>query len=250
MSEASKETLIPQHSLSRSTLLHFLPGICIMCFYLLSAPWLSQNGFQPSFGVLLGFLLVGIPLQMGIMLREGYKLNGKYSFQGVIHYRTKLRFWHYLVLGIIFIVYALLLVSLLGPVNEFFLEEAFAWLPEWLRNSSPPLDESYPLFIVVISFLALFLIDGIINPIMEEIYFRGYLMPRLSRFGVWSPIISAFLFSIVHFWQPWNALQIFILVAPIYYLVWRKKSIFISIVLHCLANLIGASLSLLQYLSA
>lgn len=250
MKEAPKATLIPQHSLSRSLLLHLLPGICIMCFYLLSGPWLNKSGFQPNAGVLLGFLLVGIPLQLGIMLREGYKLNGKYSLQGVIYYRAKLRFWHYIVLGIIFIVYALLLVSLLGPVNEFLLENAFAWLPEWLKNSSPPLGQDLPLFIVVISFSALFLIDGILNPIMEEIYFRGYLMPRLARFGVWSPIISAFLFSIVHFWQPWNALQIFILVAPIYYLVWRKKSISISIVVHCLANLIGASLSLMQYLSA
>ena len=46
-----------------------------------------------------------------------------------------------------------------------------------------------------------FLTAGIMAPVFEEIFFRGFLLPSLTRYmSVWSAIIiSSFLFAIVHF---------------------------------------------------
>ena len=92
------------------------------------------------------------------------------------------------------------------------------------------------------------IIDGIGNPMVEELYFRGYLLPRISRFKAWAPLLRAGLFAMAHLWRPHNVPLIFLLVAPLYYLVWWKQNIYLSIAVHSLANLIGVVLIIETYL--
>jgi uncharacterized protein len=63
---------------------------------------------------------------------------------------------------------------------------------------------------------------------VEEFYFRGYLLPRLSRFGNWAPLINAVLFSLYHFFTPWQALSRIVAVTPIAWVVQRKRCIYIG----------------------
>ena len=56
---------VEQHSLPWSITLHLVPGISILIFYVLLAPLVVTWGFQPSFALLLGFLFIGIPLELG-----------------------------------------------------------------------------------------------------------------------------------------------------------------------------------------
>ena len=246
---STNENSPPQQPIVWSVFYHLLPGVCVLVFYLLISPWVISSGFQPSFGVILGFVVVGIPLQLFIMLREGYRQSGRYSLARTIFYKSRIPFWQYLLIVPGFILYAMLILYLINPISTFFMDSLFSGLPEWFRDSSSFIQDDTPGKIIIIGFVALFLVDGIANPVIEELYFRGFLMPRISRYGAWTPFINAALFAFAHFWQPWNILQIFILVAPLYYLVWRKRSIYISIVMHCTVNLIGAAASLGYYLS-
>jgi hypothetical protein len=36
------------------------------------------------------------------------------------------------------------------------------------------------------------------------VYFRGHLLPRIDRFGRGAPVLNAVLFSLYHFWTPWQ----------------------------------------------
>ena len=38
---------------------------------------------------------------------------------------------------------------------------------------------------------------------VEEMYFHGYLLPRISRLGAWAPLVNTVLFSLYHFFTPW-----------------------------------------------
>ena len=38
---------------------------------------------------------------------------------------------------------------------------------------------------------------------VEELYFRGYLLPRISRLGAWAPLVNTVLFSLYHLFTPW-----------------------------------------------
>jgi len=39
-------------------------------------------------------------------------------------------------------------------------------------------------------------VNGFVAPITEELYLRGYLLPRISRFKVWAPLINGGLHSL------------------------------------------------------
>jgi membrane protease YdiL (CAAX protease family) len=47
-------------------------------------------------------------------------------------------------------------------------------------------------------------VNAVAGPVVEEVYFRGYLLPRISRFGAWAPLINTVLFSVYHFFTPWQ----------------------------------------------
>jgi membrane protease YdiL (CAAX protease family) len=50
-----------------------------------------------------------------------------------------------------------------------------------------------------------FIFVAIIGPLAEELNFRGYLLPILSKLGKWAPLVNFSLFILYYFWQP-NAL--------------------------------------------
>ena len=51
---------------------------------------------------------------------------------------------------------------------------------------------------------AYFILNGFVGPIVEELYFRGYLLPRMEWMGRWAPLVNVSLFSLYHFWSPWQ----------------------------------------------
>lgn len=238
-----KKELFPQHKISLSVLYHLFPGFCVFLSYILINNSIISLGFSSNFSLVMSFLLVGIPIQLYIIFKQGYKINKRLSLNNVIFYRAKVPTVQLFFYVLLFIPYAFLVVLFTEPINSFFLENYFHWIPESFNVNYSQINY-HNLKITILSFTVFFLIDGVLNPIVEELYFRGFLMPRLSRYLYLSPFISAFLFSISHFWFPWNILQTYLIVLPLYILVFKKKSIYISIVVHCVANLIGITISL------
>ena len=79
---------------------------------------------------------------------------------------------------------------------------------------------------------------GIGVPIVEELYFRGYLMSRISRFSTWASVITVALWALYHFWAPWSFLGYLLAFIPIAFVVLKTKNLYIAIIGHMLANLI------------
>ena len=73
---------------------------------------------------------------------------------------------------------------------------------------------------------------GVLGPLTEELYFRGYLLPRIGRFGAWAPLMNVSLFALYHLWKPWEVLTLIIVLGPTMYAVWRLRDIRISIAVH------------------
>ncbi len=70
-------------------------------------------------------------------------------------------------------------------------------------------------------------------------YFRGYLLPRLSRLGLWAPVVNLVLFTLYHAWQPWLYPTLLLALFPVIAAVWRTRSVRLDILTHCALNLIG-----------
>ena len=94
------------------------------------------------------------------------------------------------------------------------------------------------------------IVDGIAAPVVEEMYFRGYLLPRISRLGAWAPLVNTVLFSLYHFFSPFGFVSRIITFLPTVYVAWWKRSIYVSMAVHLLGNLAGVVGTLFVFLAA
>jgi membrane protease YdiL (CAAX protease family) len=123
------------------------------------------------------------------------------------------------------------------PLNKIITEKLFTWLPAWYTVQD---FTGYSKKIIVVTLIFNLVINGILAPIVEEYYFRGYLLPRMAAWGKWSFVVNAILFSLYHFWQPHVYLTLLIALLPLSWLVWKTRDLRVGIYTHCALNIIGA----------
>ena len=226
----------PQHSLLKSFLLHLLPGALVTIAFVLLKPVSDSIGYPPLLVFLLAILLIDIPVLLGIMFFEGRKQNGKLSLEGVVLYRAKIPWGTFALIFIGAFVIVYLLIVLVTPVNAFLTDALFSGLPEWMFLEEQSQYMAYAKNVLVITFAFQLVLTGIFLPWVEELYFRGYLLPCISRYKWWTPVIGGFFFGLYHMWQPFGFLTVFVLGASLSYIVIWKRDIRLSIGLHVFAN--------------
>ena len=229
---------IQQHSIVQSTGLHLLPGVLILAFYIITAPLVRKLGFPSLFALSLAALVVLIPFEFGYLLYQGKKRNGRLSLKGIVLYRERIPVWQYIILVPILLLWSVFCFILMSPPTESFLiETLFFWLPDWFFLSDNM--TQYSQSAVVVTWVLGLVFTTIAAPIVEELYFRGYLLPRISRLKGWAPFINALLFSLYHFWTPWQNPTRILALLPLVFAVSWKKNIYLSIITHCMLNTIG-----------
>jgi membrane protease YdiL (CAAX protease family) len=238
-----------QHPLHKSILLHLLPGLLVTLAFLLLKPQLDPTGYPALLAFLLAALMIDVPLMLGVMLNEGKKLNGRYSLKGVVLYHDRLSWktFSVVIVGAFIAVY--LLIMLVTPISTYLKEGVFSWLPSWFFLDEQTQYEPYARGILIVVFLIQLVVTGIILPWVEELYFRGYLLPRLSRFGPWAPLLGGLLFGLYHLWQLYAFPTVFLLGVVLSYVVWWKKDVRLSISLHVVANVFGRLMFLMAALT-
>ena len=226
-----------QHSLVQSFLLHLAPGVLVTAAFLILKVLLDSTGFPPLLAFLLVILLVDIPFMLGVVFSEGKKLNGHFSLEGVVRYRQKVSWKTFLLVFVGAFVVVYLLVMLAAPVSTFLAESLFSGLPDWLFLEEQTQYEGYAKGILVGVFTLQLVLTGVILPWVEELYFRGYLLPRISRYEKWAPLLGGVFFALYHVWQLYSFPTVFLLGAALGYVVWWTRDIRTSASLHIVANL-------------
>ncbi|GCE31036.1 hypothetical protein KDA_65200 [Dictyobacter alpinus] len=234
-SEEKEIAAAEQHSLLRTILLHLVPGAIIYLIFVLTAPLFEHWGYPGLMGLLLGATLVLFPT-LAELYRLGKKRNGKLSLQGIMLYRQPMPWWQYAGFTLLALLYALVVtIVIFNPFIQPAITNWFSWWPAYEARTVLGHYASGHLLITEIFYVIL----NTLYPIIEEIYFRGYLMPRISRFGKWTPWISITLFSLYHLWQPWNNLLNVASLWPLSFLSWKKRNVYLAISIHCTLNIIG-----------
>jgi len=206
-----------------------------VAFFVLK-PLLDSTGFPPLLAFLLAVLLIDIPFMLWVMFNEGKKLNGRYSLEGVVLYREKVSWKTFALVFVGAFVVVYLLIMLATPISTFLTESIFSGLPEWIFLEEQTQYEAYAKNILIVVFTLQLVITGIVLPWVEELYFRGYLMPRISRYGKWAPLLGGLFFGLYHVWQLYGFPIVFLLGVAFGYVVWWKKDIRLSIILHVFGN--------------
>ena len=227
-----------QHTLAQSILLHLLPGVLIAVVFLSTAPLARQWHLPPFMAQCFADLVVLVPGVLGFLFYQGYRTNGRLSLDGVVLYRNWLPWWQFAGLVPLILVAAGGLTVLLAPLGAGIFSRFFAWLPDMFLTatdlhvySQSTLISSYLVFVLMIVFTA---------PILEELYFRGYLLPRMARFGIWTPVIHSVLFALYHVWSPWLAIGRALSVLLLVVVVQWKRNIYLGMAAHILGNSVDA----------
>jgi uncharacterized protein len=231
---------IQPHSFWQSIALHLLPGVLLTIFFVLAVPVVENKGFPAPFALVLAILFVLIPFELGILFYEGKKRNGTFSLRGIVLYQEKIHVWQYFLLVPALLFWLIICFSLFTPVDNFLIKTVFSWLPAWFIPSNwlMNIDQYSKANLVVV--MTLYAVANVfMGPVVEELYFRGYLLPRLSHLKGWAPLINTVLFSLYHFFSPWQQLSRILGLLPMVYVVAWKRNIYLGIIIHCLLNLLA-----------
>jgi uncharacterized protein len=227
---------IGEHSLLKSVGLHLLSGILGGICYFALVPLVLSNGFPTVMALILAGIFVLIPFELGFLIFQK-RVTGQKLFGGIIPYIKKIPTWQYFVLIPAVFILTGLLFKAFGFTSGF-LRTIFSWIPSYM-SLNMGLDGDYSKSKLIITYALFLILTVTILPTVEELYFRGYLLPRMpSRLKGWTEIIHSGCFALYHTWTPWMFIIRTLGVLPLIYVVKKKENIYIGIVVHCLLNLI------------
>ena len=235
-----------QHTVVQTILYHLLPGVLAGAFFWFVAYLFDKWNLPTILALNLTLLIIVIPVELGIIFYLGRKKNNKSSWKGVIQYTEKTPIWQVVLFSILALVWAALIMGFVDKwlnVTTWIQNNLFGWLPAYFDIADIYINPgSYSLGMKITAWVTGLLFTSILGPFVEELYFRGYLMPRISRFKYWTPLIHSILFAVYHFWSLALIPMRVIAILPMNYFVYWKKDIKIGIVTHILLNLIADSI--------
>ena len=185
------------------------------------------------------------PMELGMILSAGKKEHGKYSLKSAFDGQEKFALWKIVLIAFVFLGVAGLLSAFVAPLeNQIFaqmrtallnrLPTGFDWTNyEYIKSFSKPT------LILTCVYYGIF--NVLIGPITEELFFRGYLTSHYKKQGLIVPILITVLFSLYHFWLPFHNVFRILAFAPVAYVAYKKKNIYISIWFHCMCNLFSVA---------
>ena len=241
-----RANLVEQLSAPMLIALHLVPGALVTVAFLLLAPLVKAAGFPPIAALLAAILLVLVPVELGIVLRAVRRDGGAAALP--YRQRLALREWFWLFPVLIVAAFVGFGVHRLG--EPWLIAHLFGWLPEWFVFPIPLGGiHDYSASSWILTLCAFFLLNGVIGPVVEELYFRGFLLPRMERLGRWAPLVNATLFSIYHFWSPWQLVARILGIGPMVYAVWWKRNVYLGMAVHCALNTLAVALTASSVLS-
>ena len=232
-----------QWPVPRLIAMHLLPGLIIVSGYAVIA-WAIRGLAVPSLlPLVLAIPVTLVPAELGYLLYQGKRQHGHLTLQGVIDYNQPLTGKQYAIWIPATFLATIMPFVLFGFADGILLQRVFFWWPARMNPDFGSLAGLSPLALwTTVGMLMLF--GNWIGPAVEELYFRGYLLPRMEHLGRWGVVLNGVLFCLLP-----------LLVTVVRGLAGRrhpavglccrsKRNVIVAIVVHCALNTIGTLLVL------
>ena len=220
--------------------LHLGPGILFSAFLIFLSKVFVEHGFTAYLAELISIPAGLMPVLLGVVFVWSRRCGETRSIIATIAYREHGVLVDYAILPLVLFACWAVCSFFVVPLTEVLESRFFGWFPaqlgtqaliKGLAASSP--GQRQLTFVLAIVF------SGTLAPIMEEAYFRGFLLPRMSHLGWKAPVVNAFLFGLYHFFTPWSLPAIFVAFLPVAFVVQARKNFRIGLVVHAMFNLMG-----------
>lgn len=214
--------------------LHLFPGIALCIMYI----FFSKVGILAGYPkvVILGFSMIfsTIPIELGYLFYVAKKEEGTFNIFKILGLKGKLKVKVFIFYFLLSIILGGILLIAVKPLENYLLKTVFSWIPSWYN-----FNQNLSLFsknCIIIAILVSFFIFTLIAPIIEELYFRGFLLARMKWMGKYSVLFNVILFSAYHFFSPWTIITKIAMMLPLCYFVYKKDSLKLGILVHCLGQ--------------
>ena len=182
-----------------------------------------------------------VPIELGIILSAGKKENGSFSLKSAFAGQEKVPVWKIVLIafllfclaGLLSITVASLENTILAPVRQAVLNR----LPVGFDWQNIGYVKTYPKAVLIVTCVYYGIFNVIIGPVTEELFFRGYLTSHYKKQNSLTPILIVILFSLYHFWLPFNNVFRILAFGSAAFISYKKKNIYISMCFHCMCNL-------------
>ena len=229
-------------SIVRVLFLVFIPTTLLTLIYIIVGHLSNSIPSLLTFFLLALFIL--LPIELSVVLFASKKEYGSFSLKSAFSNYQKLSWWSIFAYGSLLWAFAGIMSVTIAPIENMILAPIANQLkiitPIYFDWNNIDYLKQYSKNILLFTCIMYFISNVIVGPFIEELFFRGYLTSKISRFGKYAPIIITVLFSLYHFWLPFDNLFRIMAFFPASYFAWRKKNIYISIVFHCLCNLVSS----------
>jgi membrane protease YdiL (CAAX protease family) len=226
-----------RYSLRKTVFLHLAPGVpCTLAF--LPAAWLVTRAGGSTYLALLLCIPLLLVCEVGVLIVERKRIN--WSWRSIIVPRGSRGVLILDILLSVAAIYAIAEVAsaLAIPSRTAILGAMADWLPPWAVFGGIPAGISPTTLCLGL------VLSGLAASIVEELYYRAFLLPRIPVSGRWAPAVNAALHSICHFYTPWNYLVFFLAFLPLAYYVRLRGNLLPTILTHCLFNSVGVIVAL------
>ena len=198
--------------------LGLVPRLVIIFLAFIFSGQIFGINFSIYLSLILSMALGLIPTELGILKFIAKRENKKIKDLVLYNNKTPIK---KMVLSIIIPFFIAIIAFVFIKPYELKLWEKVSFLPYLFKiENTNFLEIKYLKLTVILSLI----INGFLAPIVEEIYFRGYLLPRMGVFGKIAPLINSIIFSIYHFFSPRQNITRIIGVTPMIYSVWNETS--------------------------
>ena len=235
---STSATLAPAaHPLGLSVLLHLVPGALAAAAYFGLVPVVHAWGLPTVAALALSGLVGVAPVQLTVLAAHRHLQRRRVGTpEPAVWPRARLGARAVLAWSAAVALSGAAVFVLQRPVSAWVESAAFAWWPTSLKVDLGTGGDFGPSAIAV---TALLLLVGsvVVAPVVEELYFRGFLLPRMSPgLGAGAPATHAALFAAYHLWTPWLFPTRALAILPLVYAVRRTGSIRVGITAHIMVN--------------
>lgn len=217
----------------------FVPTIILTSVYVMIGLHWQKIPSIALFYVLATVIL--FPIELGIVMKASQKEYGEYSLKSAFTNHSRLRKREIALYGVLLFVFAGAMSATISPIESILASPIAGWVeqltPEYFDWTNVELTRSYPKEILLFTSIVFFIMNAFVGPIIEELFFRGYLTGKLNRLGWKAAIVITILFSLYHLWQPYGNIFRIITFGVVALITYRKQNIYISMTFHCLCNI-------------
>ncbi|GAA4657336.1 CPBP family intramembrane glutamic endopeptidase [Kineococcus glutinatus] len=224
--------------------LFLVPGAACTLWALAVGPLLAAHGLP---AVLAGSLSPVVPLELVLLLRLGRRATGRWGLRGIVGFRRRLPWWRLVATAAALYLAGVGLHLALDPLSTLVEDRHLGWMPDALAGDTAGTPHTATGLLVLL--LGSVLLNGLVHPLVEELYFRGWLLPRMPVAGTAAVVANAALFSLQHFWQPQLYLLVFLVQLLVQLVLVRCGDLRVPVAVHCAVNLTGGALAVAAFLA-